>query len=203
MRLRMPRPRGNRSRRLAVIGVIGLVVAFVLGGLPLGPVPTAQATATGSTLVTLMATDSLSFAPSTVSSPTLTVEIEVQNLGTTDHTFTLSNRVNETAPAGTNASTNASGTWFDAAHVAADVAVPHGHTVFVNVTLPTPGTYQFVCRYHYPSMFGELTVGIPSSSSSSGTSSYLYLGAVVGVVAVIVVAVVLLRRPKSPAPTPK
>ncbi|MCI4360790.1 MAG: cupredoxin domain-containing protein [Thermoplasmata archaeon] len=199
----MPRTREPFGRRLAVLGVIGLVVVLVLGAVPLGPVPTARATGTGSSFVSLMATDSLSFAPSTISAPTLRVEIEVQNLGTTDHSFTLSDRVNATAPAGTNASTNASGSWFDAAHVAADLSLPHGHTIFVNVTLPTPGSYQFICRIHFPSMVGVLTVAMPASSSSSGTPIYLYAGAVIGLVAVVVVAVVLARRPKAPAPPPK
>ena len=190
---------------MASLLVVGLLV---LGGLVLAsPSPVRAATA-GKSIVTIMATDALSFAPSSISVPTLSVELEVENLGTTDHWFTLSDRVNQTAPSDTNPATNASGTFFAANEVLVDESLPHGTTLFANVTFPSAGNYEFICRVHFPSMVGELDVGVPPASGSSSTPVWEY-GAAAGVVLIVViaaVAVVMMRRrapPAAGAPTPK
>ena len=199
-----PTPRSRHPSRWPIPSTILpalLVVLLASAGLGLAIASPARAATAGSTHVTVLATDALAYAPTSVSSPTRSVEIEIENTGTTDHTFTLSSRVNQTAPTGTNSSTNASGTWFDAAHVLADVAVPHGATVFVNVTVPADGSYQFICRYHFPAMAGELVVGASASSGSSGIPLYVYGGIVVVIViAVVAVALVLRSRGRRPAP---
>lgn len=198
----------RRARSLAVRLAIVLGVAWLALGVA-GPVAPVRASGVGaasaaSTMVTLTATNQLSFVPATITVTTASVEIEIENVATTDHTFTLSSRVNQTAPASTNASATAPGSYFDAADVLADSVVAQGRTVFVNVTLPALGTYEFVCRYHFPSMVGTLTYSASAPASSSGVPWLLY-GLVGGLVVIIIVVVAVLamrRRPPAPSSPP-
>ena len=193
-----PRP----AKDLVRAGALLLVAVLALGGLALLSPPSARATAAGSTEVTLMATDQLSFAPNTISVPTLSVELEVENLGTVDHWFTISDRVNQTAPADTNASATGPGSYFASNEVLVDRSLNHSTSFFVNVTFPAAGAYEFICRYHFPDMVGTFQVGVPSSSGSSATALYLYgAGGAVVVILVAVVAIVVMRR-RKPTPTP-
>ncbi|MCI4353944.1 MAG: plastocyanin/azurin family copper-binding protein [Thermoplasmata archaeon] len=207
--MKAPRPRGVPAPRRvsSYLGPILLVTILALGGLGLVAPRDARASSgsfhplAGSTPVVLMATNALNFAPQTINVPTLQVEIEIENVGSTDHTFTLSSRVNQTAPTGTDASTNASGTWFDNAHILTDRAVPQGQTVFVNVTLPAVGSFQFICRYHFSTgMAGEIVVGTSSTTSSSSMPLYLYGGIAAAVIVALVVVVVLMRRSGTKTP---
>jgi len=199
-------PAPSRSRRVANharTSALLLVGLLVLSGIGLAATPPARAASASSTSVTIMATDSLSFVPNSISVTTRSVELEVENVGTVGHTFTLSARVNQTAPSDTNTSTNASGTFFASNEVLVDDALPAGQTIFVNVTLPSLGSYEFICRIHFPDMVGTLTLNAPSPASSSSTPWYLYGGIVVVLlVAVVVIAAVARRRRRPPvAPT--
>ena len=194
-------PQTDGRRTLRTLLLSGLLLAG-LAGLPIaGAGPAVVHPSASHGWVNLTVSDQLTFAPNTPTTVPHSVTFEVRNVGTTDHTFTVSSRVNQTAPSGTDPS-GTSGTWFDAAHVLVDVTVPAGQTVFANATFPTDGTYQFICRFHYPSMTGTLTVGASPSSGSSSSPPWLLYGAVLVVVVVIVAAVLALRMRRSPPAAP-
>ncbi len=197
----------RRTSNAAILVPILIVALLSLAGLALALPREARASpasfhpSAGSTLVVITATTAFTFVSASPSVTTLQIAFEIENAGSDDHTFTLSSRVNQTAPSGTDASTSAAGTWFDTAHVLADISIAAGHTGFVNVTVPSVGSYQFVCRYHFTSgMVGTLVVGAPASSDSSSTPLYLYGGIAVAVIVALVVVVVLLRRSRTRTP---
>ena len=192
----------------AYLAPIFLVAILALGGLSFAGGHDGRAPAAsfqpfaGASPIVVTATDVFSFQPASITVTTLNVYLEIENVATVDHTFTLSSRVNATAPAGTDASTNASGTWFDTAHLLADVAIPAGKTAFLNVTLPAAGSFQFICRYHFTSaMVGQIAVSTSSTTSTaSGTPLYLYAGIAIAVVVAVVVVAALVMRSRGKAP---
>lgn len=172
----------------------------VLGGAPsvATPARAAPGASDGPASVSIQTTSSFGFDPASPTVNSLTVAFTVSNPTTTEHTFTLSSRVNETAPTGTTTS-NASGSYFSWPDLLADKVLNSTGTVTFTVTFPTWGSYQFICRIHYPTMQGSIDV-VPASTSSGGSSVPPWTDVVVLVVlvAVLGVAVVVVRRRRRP-----
>ena len=124
------------------------------------------------TVVNVAGTDQFAWVPSVLSAQSLHVEFVVTNAGTISHTFTLSDRVNVTAPPNATSST-APGQWFETSHLyaneplnASTSAGPTVLHVFVNFT--AIGFYQFICIPHYAlGMKGIIYVGVPVPSSTT------------------------------------
>jgi plastocyanin len=178
---------------------MGGVGAGASGGVSAGPgagppIPLSNNT----TVIHLMVTDQFAFVPNVLSSPSLKVEFVIENAGTIDHTFTLSDRVNATAPSNATAST-APGQWFESSHLYANVPVnasTSGGTnyVYVNVTFRQVGYYQFICIPHYAlGMKGLVYVGeaAPSSSSSVNPLQYGFVYIIVIISALVAVVIVM------------
>jgi plastocyanin len=203
-------PRTPSRRPWTTLSALTAVLLFAAAGIlpAVGTAPGGSAVpaATASnTWINLTLTNALAFVPTNPSSSTMAVTFEVRNTDPlNNHTFTLSSRVNATAPSGS-APDNVTGDWFSAPYVSRDVQISPGSVAFVNITFPTAGTYQFICRYHFPAMSGLVTVSSGSSSSSSSPSYLLYgaTGAIVLIIVVVATVVYLGRRkPKAPVPPP-
>ena len=203
-------PRSRLRRPWTTLSALVAVALFAAAGIlpAVGTAPGGSAVPAASasnTWINLTLTSALAFTPTNPSSPTMSVTFEVRSTDpVNNHTFTLSSRVNVTAPTGSSPDNTSSG-WFSGTYVSRDVTVAPDGVVFVNVTFPTPGTYQFICRYHYPVMAGVVTVG-PGASSTSSSPSYLLYGATGAIVLIIVVVATVVylgrRKPKAAAPPP-
>ncbi|MDE1835628.1 MAG: hypothetical protein KGJ23_03315 [Euryarchaeota archaeon] len=199
----MPPEPLTRSLHLKTGAVAFLVLLFLIvptlsqgmgPGAPPRYVPSAGSGATAT--ISLQVTDQLSFVPSSPSVSSRTVTFTVTDAGTASHTFTLSSLVNQTAPSGTSPGT-APGDWFTWPNLLADRSLNGSQTASFTVTFPNWGTYQFICRYHYPSMQGLVSVlpgtsANPSSPQLDGDTFAII--AVVAAVVVVVTALVLCLR---------
>lgn len=146
----------------------------------------------GVSTVFINATDALAFVASASSVPSLTVNFVIEDLGTVAHTFTLSSRVNQTAPSSTSTS-SAPGSYFAWPDLLTDQSLNASQTLHLTIDFPVPGSYQYICRIHFPAMQGTLTVGRSPGSSSLGGSLLMTLEWVVlGAGAVLVLAAVAL-----------
>lgn len=185
----------------------GILLAFP-GALAMSTVPIPGGTlvrnATGTTTVHLNVTDQLSFVPSSITVPTRTVTFVVQDLGSTAHTFTLSSRVNTSAPSGTSTS-NATGSYFAWPNLLADRTLNATQSIAVTVTFPTWGSYQFICRYHFPNMQGTVTVGGSPAAPAANNLWIVELGVPVMLVVIVAIFLLLRRKAKNPpsGPEPK
>jgi uncharacterized cupredoxin-like copper-binding protein len=116
-------------------------------------------------------TDSLSFEPAALAaSPTqfpANIAIEVTNLGSFSHTFTLD---------GTPNGTISSIAYFSSHAALVNVTVPTSgnKVVWANFTVPKAGVYEFVCVVpgHFASgMYGFLYAGVPVPSAPAAPST--------------------------------
>ncbi|HEV2165918.1 MAG TPA: plastocyanin/azurin family copper-binding protein [Thermoplasmata archaeon] len=120
------------------------------------------------------ATSALAFVPDTIvvnaSAFPITVEIQVSNLGTIGHTWTL------VAQPNVNVTPSGFSSYFQAHPPAVNLAVPTspGVSVTGNFTLPARGAYMFLCEVpgHFAAgMFGFLYVGVPPPSVPQAPST--------------------------------
>ncbi len=148
-------------------------------------------------------TDPYSFQPAilAVEHPTYPVQVklEVTNLGTFKHTFTLSSQPNVTV----------SGTsYFKPNNTLANFII-NGTTGAVNYstfTLAKPGIYEYVCLYHFSvGMIGYLYVGVPvpytPTPSSAIVDTWILAGSAIllGIgVALVAVGGFVGRFPRPP-----
>ncbi len=98
------------------------------------------------------------------------IEVEVSNLGSTGHTWTL------VAQADTNMTSSGFTAYFQAHPPAANLAVPTGAGIIVtaNITLDAKGTYQYLCTVpgHFANgMYGFLYVGVPAPAVAAPPST--------------------------------
>lgn len=145
-------------------------------------------------------TDQLRFTPSVVyvntstSGTPVTIDLQVVNLGSFAHTFTLSPFTNYTVG-------NSNYSAFFTAHAPlsnVNVGSGAGTSVWANFTILAPGIYEFLCEVqgHYPNgMSGLLYVGVlppppVATPSTALVQPVLLLGAgvLVGVGVVLIVA---------------
>ncbi|MCI4353029.1 MAG: plastocyanin/azurin family copper-binding protein [Thermoplasmata archaeon] len=205
-------PRGWRRRSLA--GAIGVSVLFLLlpaavatGGTGLlSSRPLVVHTAAGTTVqMTVGAGGGFVFTPDTISNvaPGSTVTIQIRNLGTVPHTFTLSSLVNYTLPYASN--TNLTSVFLVQHPALVSVNIPdvQGGVTPVTFTAPTTiGSYQFFCQVpgHFATgMEGLLGVGIsvsgPGAPPGIGPPVFIISGTIVGlVIAAIVLGFVVGQR---------
>ncbi len=183
------------------------VLATFLGSLPGAamaqggstPVP---ASSPGPAFVNISATSSFSFTPASFSVlPGQSVRLIVTQLADFNHTFTLSSVANFTLPS---TDTSAEVAEFFNSHPPL-VNLSLGSTVGVQFpvtfTAPTtPGTYEFVCLIHFPTMIGTMVDSNATTSASSSGPSTLEVVAIGAGVAVVVIAAVLLAVRRRGAP---
>jgi plastocyanin len=209
--MRRPSPLGQRSLRWAGFVLVGAMFALasaLLGGAAGAGVPsTGQPTVPPHALpVNISATSDFSFVPGTFSvTPGEAVLLDVTQLADFNHTFTLSSVPNYTLPS---SDTPLEVAAFFNAHPPlvnlslGSVAGSQHQTLFNAPT--TPGTYEFVCLIHFPTMVGTMVdSNATAASPSSGLSTLELVGIGAGVAIVVLAGVVLavLRRrtpPKAP-----
>ena len=201
---------GSGVARCVAVALLALTVALLAPGTvaaaALTPLTVATQSEPAATSVTvnITATSDLSFVPDSFTVlPGETVHLLVTQAADFAHTFTLSSLVNYTIPSSDTPSEVAA---FFNAH-APLVNISLGSTAgsvhpFTFTAPSAPGTYEFVCLVHFPTMTGVMTdsAGAPSASGGSGTSTLeiVAIGAVAA--AVVVAAVVLLMRRSRRSP---
>jgi len=171
---------------------------------------TSGAPAASFTVEDASAASTLSFTPAALgvdaTSFPIHLEVEVSNLGTNPHTWTLAPQPNVNLTPGNFT------TYFQAHPPAANIAIPTGIGIlaFANVTLNSPGVYEFLCEIpgHFAAgMFGFLYVGVPVPHAPAAPSSavvqawILLTGAAllgVGVLLAVVAGLVGRFPPKGP-----
>ncbi|MFZ0830280.1 MAG: cupredoxin domain-containing protein [Thermoplasmata archaeon] len=198
-------PQGWRRRRLAgAVAVSALLLLFpvaaaLLGTGDIGSRPLVVRTAAGITIqMTVGANGALAFAPNAISNvvPGENVTIDISNLGTIPHTFTLSSLVNYTLPFADN--TNLTSTFLVTHPPYTNVLIPgvQGTNVATaSFNAPTAiGSYQFFCTEagHFSSgMEGFLGVGIavgpPPAPPGIGLPVFIISGVIVGLVILAIV----------------
>lgn len=153
-------------------------------------------------------TNSLSFQPAALAaSPThfpANVQVDLTNLGTLGHTFTLAAESNVTIP---------TIGYFKDHPPLANVTIPAsaGGTAVASFTIPAAGVYEYVCTVpgHFTSgMFGFLYAGVPVPAASAPPSTaivetWVLAGSAVLLGIGVMIAIVgsfTGRFPRSPSP---
>jgi hypothetical protein len=202
-------PQGQRRRglvgALAIAALLLLIPAAVglEGRGEIGSRPSLIQTAAGATItMSVGAGGALAFSPDAVPtsgqsliSPGEAVTIDITNLGTIPHTFTLSSLVNYTLPYSGN--TNLTGTFLVShpPYYSINISGTQGSVTVASFTAPTGiGSYQWFCTEpgHFAAgMEGFLGVGItvgpPPPPPSIGTPVFIIAGVVVGLVILAIV----------------
>lgn len=155
------------------------------------PLPGGNATTSDNT------TDQLAYVPQSIYVGTtagmhfpILVHVQVVNLGSLTHTFTLAPQSNVTV-------TLANYTSYFASHAPlANVTVPSGtgNFVWANFTMDGPGVYMYLCEEpgHFASgMFGFLYVDVPLPSVSTPATGIILIGVLAGAAGLVAVGVVL------------
>lgn len=205
-------PRGWRPRTLVGAAWISallllLPAAVAVGGnAPISTRPMVVHTAAGTTVtMTVAAGGGLIFTPDAISNitPGSNVTINVQNLGSVDHTFTLSSLVNYTLPSASNTNLTSQFLVQHPAYVSVPITPIQGQVTTVNFIAPSKiGSYQFFCTItgHFPGgMTGVIGVGIhvgpPAAPPGIGLPVFIISGTIVGlVIAAIVLGFVVGKR---------
>jgi len=197
--VREPRGFGTVAVALLALAVTLLVpgsvgAAALTPTSPSGPIEPA----TTSVAVNITATSDLSFVPDSFTVlPGETVHLIVTQAADFPHTFTLASLVNFSIPSSDTPSELAA---FFNAHpplVNLSLGSTPGSLHPFNFTAPSvPGTYEFVCLIHFPTMTGVMTdsASAPSGSGSSGPPILEIIAVGAGVGAVVIVAVVVVVR---------
>lgn len=210
------RPLGRPSR--GVIGAAAVVALLLLlpsafaleGARAIGSQPMVVHTAAGTVIPLTVGASSapFSYSPPDISNiaPGSNVTIDITNLGSTPHTFTLSSLVNYTLPS----SGNTNLTSFIASHppyYSINIPGTPGTDVATAVfTAPTTiGSYQFFCLepgHFAEGMTGFLGVGVsvgpPAAPPGIGLPVFIIAGVIVGlVIMAIVLGFVIGRREGS------
>jgi uncharacterized cupredoxin-like copper-binding protein len=179
-----------------------------------GSFQVAYATSAGAYALTTQTTDSLLFVPASLAIPAathfpITVSVQVENAGSTLHTFTIEGQENNTLESG-----NFS-TYFQTHPPLANVNVPTtpGVPVWANFTITAKGAYEFICEVsgHFAhGMYGWLYVGYtPSPPAAPPSTALLDVSFLVGAGALLGLAILLTvvatfvgrfsRPPRGPA----
>jgi uncharacterized cupredoxin-like copper-binding protein len=147
------------------------------------------------TITDQTATSALAFVPDSIAinatSFPLAVTIQVSNLGTTGHTWTLIAQPN------VNMTPSGFTSYFQAHPPAVNLAVPTspGVSVTANFTLTAKGTYEYICTIpgHFAAgMFGFLYVGVPLPAPPAVPSTAIVAGwALAGAGAILGISVAL------------
>lgn len=179
-----------------------------------GTLRVAYATSAGGYLLTTQTTDNLRFVPAQLAVPNathfpITVSVEIENAGSTLHTFTIEGQNNNTLQPG-----NFS-TYFGTHPPLANVNVPTtpGVPVWANFTITGKGAFEFICEVpgHFAGgMFGWLYVGYaPSPPPPPPSTALMDVGFLVGAggllglaVLLTVVATFVGRFPRAPKDPP-
>jgi uncharacterized cupredoxin-like copper-binding protein len=148
-----------------------------------------------SELLSVSALSSLAFSPNVLvanaSGYPVTIEVEVTNVGTLSHTWTLSALPN-VFPTPTNFSA-----FFQQHPPLANLAVPavDGGVVNATFTIPAPGVYAFLCEIpgHFANgMNGTLWVGLlPPAPAAPLSTAVVQTGILAGAGALLLIGVVL------------
>jgi plastocyanin len=187
---------------------VTLTAAVLFTGLVLGLPPGVRAdphSADTAVFINISANPALSFAPDSFSVPPgTTVHLVITQMSDFNHTFTLASVVNDTIASGTTPTQLA--------------AFFHQHPPIVNVSLgptvgeqypvefiapATLGSYEFLCLIHFPTMTGTMTVGSPSSSSTTtslGWIEYAGIGAA-GAIVLVAIGVLIWSRARHKGPS--
>jgi uncharacterized cupredoxin-like copper-binding protein len=162
----------------------GMHGMLVVGGPPSGP----------GTVLQDNTTDSLRFLPDVLNaSPAkypVTIDVEVFNLGSTPHTWTLAAQPNYTLSASNFT------TYFGTHPPAVSVNVPTapGTAVWANFTIRAPGIYEYICEIpgHFAGgMMGQLYVGVaPPAPAIPPSTAIVQGGVLVGAGALLVIGAV-------------
>ena len=133
--------------------------------------------------VTEQTNDQLRFVPDTLvvnaTSYPVRVAVQITNIGSSPHTFTLEGQSNNTLNPGNFTQ------YFSAHAPLADVALNSaGATVWANFTVTKPGVFEYVCRVpaHFAGgMFGWLYVGVaPPPSAAPPATGIVQVGILIG-----------------------
>lgn len=113
--------------------------------------------------------NSLAFVPAILNyTPTaypVTFSVDIQNLGSTPHTFWIASQSNVTI-------TGNSSTYFTSHPPLSAVNIGSSSVVFANFTIPAAGIYEYVCTLHVTlGMVGFLYVGVPPPASAAPLST--------------------------------
>jgi plastocyanin len=192
----MPRSQRRASAALLVLALVLSIalVPSITGPRASAPSSGVRTSTNGVDYLNVSVTDSLTFATSLNEvQPGDTVHVTVTQLGTIDHTFTLSPTAGFTFP--TTDSAGDLDSYFSAHAPLVDVQVgtTTGGHYFGNFTAPPVGVYEYVCEEpgHFPSMSGLLGSGEAPGSLSTNTGPgapvYIIAGSIVGLVIIALV----------------
>lgn len=177
--------------------VLTLLLAYYGLGTVAAESPGAIARSAGSSscssTFTLYAYDSLSWSSSQVGPLCAKTTFTVINTGSTQHTFTVSDLVNQSDSSTTSTSfftASASDTFYQASQT---TWLNGSATLTITITFPTAGSYQFTCIPHYAlGMDGFLYVDEPLPAPPAGAPSFAPFWYIVAVVATLAVLSVVL-----------
>lgn len=183
----------SRMAGLLVVVLVALASfgASLSGALGKDPGPTLDI-APGSTCassVTLSAYDSLTWSATAIGPVCRYVNFTIVNTGSVQHTFTVSNQVNQSDPSSTS---TAFFSWPDL-YYSQDLnsSGSNGGTLTVPLAFGAPGAYEFTCIPHYSvGMHGTIYVEetpLSPAPAKLTTPGYWYLVAAVGGLAVLAV----------------
>ena len=203
--------RPPNGRRRGVIGALAISCLLLLlpatlllsGTGEIGSRPAEVQTAAGVTItMSVGANGGLVFSPDafptsgqTLITPGESITIQITNLGTIPHTFTLSSLVNYTLPYSGNV--NLTGTFLVShpPYYSVNISDTQGSVTTATFTAPaTIGSYQFFCTEpgHFASgmeglMGVGITVGPPPPPPSIGLPVFIIAGTIVGLVILAIV----------------
>lgn len=197
-------PRGLRRRRvLAAVAISALLLVLpwaltLVGTSDISSRALVVHTDAGTTVaMSVGANGALAFSPDTISNvaPGSAVTIDITNLGTLAHTFTLSSLVNYTLPYAGNANLTDVFLVQHPPFYSVNISATQGGVTVASFTAPTTiGSYQFFCQVpgHFASgMEGFLgvgeTVGPPPAPPGIGLAVFIISGTIIGLVIIAIV----------------
>jgi uncharacterized cupredoxin-like copper-binding protein len=173
---------------------------------------TSASSAAGVTLSVSTSASALAFVPAELnlsgSSFPMKVDMQVSNLGSSSHTWTLVPQANVNVTSGNYTS------YFQTHPPAASVNVPTtpGQVIWANFTLSQKGVYQYICEipgHLAAGMQGFLYVGVPPPAPVSPPSTAVVAplllvggGAILGIAIVLVLVASLVGRIPPPSYSP-
>lgn len=197
-------PHGWRRRRVAgAMAITALLLMFPLALAlesygEIGSRPAVIRTATTMTIpMTVGAGGALAYDPDTISNvvPGETIVIDIRNLGSLPHTFTLSSLVNYTLPYSGNTNLTSVFLVQHPSYYSINISATQGSVTVATFTAPTQiGSYQYFCTEsgHFASgMEGFLGVGVsvgpPPAPPGIGLPVFIISGVIVGLVVIAIV----------------
>lgn len=159
-------------------------------------------------------TDTLSFVPNVLDAANVShfpavIQVEITNMGSDGHTWSLEGQPNNTLDPASFSS------YFTSHPPIASVNVPSspGSVVWANFTVAGPGAYEYICEVpgHFANgMFGWLYIGVPTPAVAASPSTALVqpalligAGALLGIGILLAIAASFQGRLTRVAPPPK